>query len=131
MKHDWNKLYRNYYKHYKKEMVKSSVPLEPMYNKNEFKMMYQSLENDRLIEINKGTRKVLNINQDLIRGQKQYKYSMKQAKVLQKALISETNHKYTLKALRQGTVQLDETFWDKVHNYSGDLLIGQVFFGSD
>lgn len=128
MSRNWDKLYRSYYKRYKQELAKSNVPIEPIYNKREFKAMYSSLESDRLQEIKAGKRKVLNITQDLVRSQKEYAYTSKQAKVLQQALKEQTGHKYSLKALREGNVQRDQAFWNAVRTFEGN--VGQEFFGS-
>ena len=61
---NWNKLYQTYLKNYQKRKDKSIVGMEEKYTFFEFQAMYTALENDRKLEIKKGTRKVANITQD-------------------------------------------------------------------
>ena len=140
---NWNKLYATYVKTYNKKAAKSIVGMEQLYTVLEFKSMYTALENDRLAQMRKGTRKVLNITQDLVAKQELYEYSLKQARALKKALKQEFNETYTIKALRLGKVQKTEEFWDLVRKYQIELRdkglssadikesVGQTFFGSE
>ena len=117
--------------------------MEQIYTMLEFKSMYTALENDRLSQVRKGTRKVLNITQDLVAKQELYEYSLKQARALKKALKQEFNENYTIKALRLGKVQKTDEFWDLVRKYQIELrdkglssadikkAVGQTFFGSE
>lgn len=140
---NWNKLYATYVKTYNKRAAKSIVGMEQIYTILEFKSMYTALENDRLAQVRKGTRKVLNITQDLVARQELYEYSLKQARTLKQALKQEFDENYTIKALRLGKVQKTERFWDLVRKYQIELRnkglkptdikesVGQTFFGSE
>ena len=76
----------------------------------EFQAMYTALENDRKLEIKKGTRKVANITQDLIAKQELYSYSVKQAKELRKALKIKFGRDFKLKDIRIGLLNEDAEF---------------------
>lgn len=109
--------------------------MEDKYSKTEFKVMYTALENDRLKEVKKGERKVLNVTQDLVARQEKYLFTTKQARNIQTAYLQEYGDKLKLSSIRSGTAQLNN-FWDLVKSYastrsSNDPTVGQVFFGSE
>ena len=109
--------------------------MEDKYSKTEFKVMYSALENDRLKEVKKGERKVLNVTQDLIARQEKYQFSTKQARAIRTAYAQQYGKKLKISQIRMGTTQLDN-FWDLVRAYEenmqeGDAPVGQVFFGSE
>ena len=133
-KRNWDKLYSTYEKSYYKKAARSKVGMEDKYSKTEFKVMYTALENDRLKEVKKGERKVLNVTQDLVARQEKYLFSTKQARNIQTAYLQEYGDKLKLSSIRSGTVQLNN-FWDLVKSYAStrsnnDPTVGQVFFGS-
>lgn len=103
----WEKLYDTYKTNYKKESMKrSKATLEKMYDKNMFKTMYTALENTREEEIRQGKRKVANIQQDLVRKQREYDYSLKQAKNIQEALLRQKIGNEKLEELTKKEKQL-------------------------
>ena len=134
-KRNWDKLYSTYEKSYYKKAARSKVGMEDKYSKTEFKVMYSALENDRLKEVKKGERKVLNVTQDLIARQEKYQFSTKQARAIRTAYAQQYGKKLKISQIRMGTTQLDN-FWDLVRAYEenmqeGDAPVGQVFFGSE
>lgn len=134
-KRNWDKLYSTYEKSYYKKAARSKVGMEDKYSKTEFKVMYSALENDRLKEVKKGERKVLNVTQDLVARQEKYERTIKQARALRNAYAQQYGKKLKISEIRMGTVQLDN-FWDLVRAYEenmqeGDASVGQVFFGSE
>ena len=90
-------------------------------------------------EIKQGTRKVANITQDLVGRQVEYKYSYKQAEVIQKQLNKLYGEKVSIRKIREG--QTGE-FWNDVRQKQSELrangvsgtkmnaIIAQEFFGS-
>lgn len=134
-KRNWDKLYSTYEKSYYKKAARSKVGMEDKYSKTEFKVMYSALENDRLKEVKKGERKVLNVTQDLVAKQEKYLFTTKQARNIQTAYLQEYGNKLKLSSIRSGTVNLNN-FWDLVKGYTlvrtaNDPTVGQVFFGSE
>lgn len=134
-KRNWDKLYSTYEKSYYKKAARSKVGMEDKYSKTEFKVMYSALENDRLKEVKKGERKVLNVTQDLVARQEKYLFTNKQARNIQTAYLQEYGNKLKLNSIRAGTVNLNN-FWDLVKTYTAartvnDPTVGQVFFGSE
>lgn len=134
-KRNWDKLYSTYEKSYYKKAARSKVGMEDKYSKTEFKVMYTALENDRLKEVKRGERKVLNVTQDLVAKQEKYLFTTKQARNIQTAYLQEYGNKLKLSSIRSGTVNLNN-FWDLVKSYasirsSNDPTVGQVFFGSE
>ena len=135
MKRNWDKLYSTYEKSYYKKAARSKVGMEDKYSKTEFKVMYSALENDRLKEVKKGERKVLNVTQDLVARQEKYERTTKQARAIRNAYAQQYGKKLKISDIRMGTIQLDN-FWDLVRAYEenmqeGDAPVGQVFFGSE
>lgn len=132
-KRNWTKLYETYKKKYNRVNASSTVPMERLYTKIEFEKMYVALESDRRREIKAGTRKVANITQDLIARQKQYDFSQKQAKIIQKALKERYGEKWTIKEIREGSArQTTEYLFAEVNQVSKQTdEVGAVFFGSD
>ena len=136
---NWNKLYQTYKKVYEKKKAKSTVAMEDMYSKRDFIATYTALEADRMEEIKQGTRKVANITQDLVGRQVEYKYSYKQAEVIQKQLNELYGEKISIRKIREG--QTGE-FWNDVRQAQSELrangvsgtkmnaIIAQEFFGS-
>lgn len=106
-KRNWDKLYSTYEKSYYKKAARSKVGMEDKYSKTEFKVMYTALENDRLKEVKKGERKVLNVTQDLVARQEKYLFTTKQARNIQTAYLQEYGDKLKLSSIRSGTVNLD------------------------
>ena len=139
---NWNKLYQTYLKNYQKRKDKSIVGMEEKYTFFEFQAMYTALENDRKLEIKKGTRKVANITQDLIAKQELYSYSVKQAKELRKALKVKFGQDFKLKDIRMGLLNEDAEFWNYIKEFKEGLIkqgvsrketreiISSTFFGS-
>ncbi len=134
---NWNKLYSTYGKRYANKVAKSRVGMEEKYSFEEFKVVYEALENDRKKELQSGARKVANITQDIVARQEKYVYTLKQAKTLRNAMREQFNEEYKLKDIRAGVVKTKE-FWDVVNEYRKQTqnqvdapTIGQVFFGSE
>ena len=136
---NWNKLYQTYKKVYEKKKAKLTVAMEDMYSKRDFIATYTALEEDRMEEIKQGTRKVANITQDLVSRQVEYKYSYKQAEVIQKQINELYGEKISIRKIREG--QTGE-FWNDVRQAQSELrangvsgtkmnaIIAQEFFGS-
>lgn len=136
---NWNKLYATYKKAYEKKKAKSTVAMEDMYSKRDFIATYTALEEDRMEEIKQGTRKVANITQDLVSRQVEYKYSYKQAAVIQKQLNELYGEKVSIRRIREGSTG---EFWNDVRQAQSELrsqgiygakmnaIIAQEFFGS-
>lgn len=133
MKRNWTKLYETYKRNYQKVKNKSEVPMERVYNKYEFEKVYVALEADRMREIKAGTRKRANVTQDLIARQKQYEYSQKQAKVIQKALKERYGEKWTIKEIRIGDARhaTEYLFAETGQVSKQGAEVGAIFFGSD
>ena len=150
---NWNKLYTTYVSKYVKKqtsVVRENIrrklhgetkllSMEDMYSKRDFIATYTALEEDRMKEIKQGTRKVANITQDLVGRQVEYKYSYKQAKIIQKQLNELYGEKVSIQKIREG--QTGE-FWNDVRQAQSKLrangvsgtkmnaIIAQEFFGS-
>ena len=87
----WQKLYANYKKKY--TQIKENLPEGAkmganMYSYLGYRNAYVYIENKREAEVEKGTRKVLNVQRDLI-NQQRYKYTREQASAIKKALIKQ------------------------------------------
>ena len=132
MKRNWTKLYETYKRNYQKVKNKSEVPMERVYSRYEFEKVYVALEADRMREIKAGTRKRANVTQDLIARQKQYEFSQKQAKVIQKALKERYGEKWTIKEIRIGDArQATEYLFAETGQVSNQgAEVGAIFFGS-
>ena len=133
MKRNWTKLYETYKRNYQKVKNKSEVPMERVYSRYEFEKVYVALEADRMREIKAGTRKRANVTQDLIARQKQYEFSQKQAKVIQKALKERYGEKWTIKEIRIGDArQATEYLFAETGQVSNQgAEVGAIFFGSE
>ena len=133
MKRNWTKLYETYKRNYQKVKNKSEVPMERVYSRYEFEKVYIALEADRMREIKAGTRKRANVTQDLIARQKQYEFSQKQAKVIQKALKERYGEKWTIKEIRIGDArQATEYLFAETGQVSNQgAEVGAIFFGSE
>lgn len=137
-KRDWGSLYATYRKRYTSEFIKATVPMSPPLSLVAFQTTYSALENDRRLEIQRGDRKVLNITQDLVRAQKLYARSLKQAKAAKKSLAEWTGINYTIKEIREGKAEHAEEFWALISEYYNEwkenkesmATVGQLFFGS-
>ena len=83
----WDKLYSNYVKkwnQYNKELPAGMA--DKMYTQLEHRNAYVLLERMREEQVAKGTRKVLNVQRDLINAQK-YQYTLDQTRAVKQALI--------------------------------------------
>lgn len=150
---NWNKLYATYVSRYLKKQTAividklssklhgetNLLSIEDMYSKRDFIATYTALEADRMEEIKQGTRKVANITQDLVNRQVEYKYSYKQAKVIQNQLNELYGEKISIQKIRKGVTG---EFWEDVRQKQSELkangvhgtkmnaVIAQEFFGS-
>ena len=79
---NWTKLYNRYEKMYDAKKAKSEVGMEEKYSELEFKTMVVSMESD----VRTGVTHSKDIVRDLVNKQEKYKYSIKQAKVIQERL---------------------------------------------
>lgn len=146
MKRNWNDLYDTYKINYRKAYMKNEGQIAKMYDKRTFIGMYSGLEADRQEEVSKGGRKVLNIQQDLVRKQT-YQYSSAQAKAFQTALMEE-GIAMSQRDIRRGIrgsafnaikdklfSSINKTYNDlRASGATGDAAswyIGMIYFGSE
>ena len=132
---NWTKLYNRYEKMYDAKKAKSEVGMEEKYSELEFKNMVVSMESD----VRTGVTHSKDIVRDLVNKQEKYKYSIKQAKVIQERLEYLYGSKYSIKEIRKGD---SGEFWKDIEVYKKDLIAGgsttsgankiisEVFFGS-
>ena len=95
---NWTKLYNRYEKMYDAKKAKSEVGMEEKYSELEFKTMVVSMESD----VRTGVTHSKDIVRDLVNKQEKYKYSIKQAKVIQERLEYLYGSKYSIKEIRKG-----------------------------
>lgn len=146
MTRNWKKLYKTYIDNYNKSAINNLNQMADKYNMIEFKMKYTALENDRKKEILKGKRKILNIQQDIIRKQT-YELSKGQALAVKYTLKETKGLDLKLRDIRRGKYGSNKelisiTFREIADQYN-DLIdsgystiqakkmISTVYFGSE
>lgn len=138
-----DKKYETYLKRYERLQNETDTPLKERFSREEFEVTYTAMYNDRMREVRRGERKVLNVSRDILQKSMDYKYSYQQTRAIKKALENEyglTGEKF--KQIRKGESEFDDIFWDviekereflKQQGLSKDEIktkIGQTFFGS-